>query len=64
MKKQIITAIAIVFVVMYLFYSFIYLELDFKCWEQQTRASYIVLSIFLSVFSSWGIFMKNKVYEN
>jgi uncharacterized membrane protein len=60
MKKQIITAIAIVFVVMYLFYSFIYLELDFKCWEQQNRASYIVLSIILSTFSSWAIAMLNQ----
>lgn len=60
MKKQIITAIAIVFVVMYLIIGFIKLDFDFKYWSQDLRIVYIYLSIILSAFISWSIAVFNQ----
>jgi uncharacterized membrane protein YvbJ len=60
MKKQIITAIAIVFVVMYLIIGFIKLDFDFKYWSQNLRIVYIYLSIILSAFISWSIAYLNQ----
>lgn len=60
MKKQIILAIAIVFVVMYLTFSFVKLEIDFRLWSENNRLAYIFSSILYGLIISWSIlFLKN-----
>ena len=52
MKKQIILTTAIVFVVMYFFNGFITLELDFRCWSDDSRLGYLFFSTLFSIIST------------